>query len=436
MYNNDISNAFIVYPKGGGRKKKRVLLIDFIKRRNAMKKTLFVLLVILIAVPLVLWAGGRKKKAEKVEEAAEEISAEEMNEPDPWFTEKRTVMYKYIKDFDIKWRGLMDEHPVYDKDLLLTKGEVAQIKKGNYKIAYIGQNLTGEYSQALIGGCHDTADYLGMEWVAETDANFDAAKQKSDVETVLALKPDVIVGYPVDLTTGAEIFRPIIDAGIPLVIVSNRPFDYVHGKDFVANCTMNPYDGGYFAGKMCVEDIPPDAEVGIITFEADYFVLNVIDDGFKDALQELGPNLTVHEMGYVNWQDCGGIAAAMVQKYPNITAMYSTWFDPVMVMAADLRAVGREDIKLYTVNVNVPSLIDLVEPDGMIKGMTSDFPWNIGMNMAIAASKALLGKTAPEMVVVPSIPVTPDNVRELWGVIMRNVPMPDSLDDALKAVGK
>jgi ribose transport system substrate-binding protein len=402
-----------------------------------MKRIWILCMVLLLAVPVLVFPESKKEQPVPEKPAMVEEETMDMDAVDPWIHEIKTKMSKYIVDPNIEWRGLFGEKPVYGTDLVLTNGEVKKIREGKYKIAYIDNNTAGEYTLAIIGGCHEVADYLGMEWVAQTDANFDAAKQKSDVETVLALKPDVVVGYPVDLTTGAETFQPVVDAGIPLVIVSNRPSEYEHGKDFVGISTNNPYDCGYMAGKMMVEGVAKDAEVGILTFSGEYFVLNLMDGALKDAIKEFGPNLTVHEQGYTDWQEAGAIATAMVQKNPNIKAMYATWFDPVMVMAADLKAINRGDIKLYTINVDAPVLVELVDPNGLVKGIASDFPWNVGVNTGILCAYGLLGKEAPEMVVVPSIPITPDsNIRELWNVLMTHVKMPDSLDESLKKLGR
>jgi ribose transport system substrate-binding protein len=72
----------------------------------------------------------------------------------------------------------------------------------------------------------------------------------------------------------------------------------------------------------------------------------------------------------------------------------------------------------------------------MIKTLSQDFTWNIGMNTATIAAYGVLGKEAPELVVVPTLSVTADNVREIWEVAYRNIPMPKEIDDVLKKLGK
>ncbi len=58
------------------------------------------------------------------------------------------------------------------------------------------------------------------------------------------------------------------------------------------------------------------------------------------------------------------------------------------------------------------------------------------MNTATLAAYGVLGKEAPELVTVPTLSVTPDNLRDIWEVAYRGVPMPEEIDNALKKLGK
>jgi ribose transport system substrate-binding protein len=422
-----------------------------------VKKTVLILLVAIVVISMVLSLGlaGCKTAATTETTAAATTAApattaaaatttaaettaavtEDMSAPDPWILEKRAIEKPYITG-PIKFTGAEGEKPSYDGDLLLTKAEVEQLKGMGLKAAYVDNNTAGEYSLAIIGGARDTLKYLGIEMIAETSANFDATKQKDDVETVMAKNPDIVIGYAVDPTTGSEVFRPVVDAKKTLVLVSNRPKGYVIGKDFVGISTNNPYDNAYKIAEMMAKALPADAKIGIITYSDEYFVLNVMDDAFKEGIKALAPGITVVEQGFVDFNQAGQIATAMVQKDPDIQAFYTTWFDPAMVAVQDLKAIERTDIQMYTFGMNTPALIDLLDPNGMVKGLTSDFTWNVGMNTAVMAAYGILGKTAPEMVVTPTVTVTADNLREVWSMAYTNVPIPKEIEDALTKAGK
>ena len=404
-----------------------------------MRKLWIVCLLLVIAAP-GLMVSCQKKKAEPVadEESAPKVEeAVDMDEIDPLWTEMHALEADYINP-SVKFTGTAGEQPVYDDGLVLTRGEVEEIRAMNLTAVYVDNNLAGEYTMAIHGGCIDVFEYLNIEVLAETQADFDAAKQASDVESVMALDPDIVIGYVVDPVTGAQGFKPVVDAGKVLVFVSTRPDGYEAGREYVGISTNNPYDNAYVYAKDMIDSVSDGGSVGIITWGGEYFVLNVMDDATRDALEEHGTkkNLIVHEEGNVDPMAAGTLATAMVQKWPEIEAFSLLWFDPAMVAVQDLRGMGRDDIKVFTFGMNTPAILDLLNPDGMIKSLSQDFTWNIGMNTATLAAYGVLGKEAPELVTVPTLSVTPDNLRDIWDVAYRNVAMPKEIDDALKKMGK
>jgi ribose transport system substrate-binding protein len=402
-----------------------------------MKRLWIVVIILLLVIPGLLISCERKKKRaeEEVAPAAEE--AVDMDEIDPLWAEMHALEADYINPA-VKFTGTAGEQPVYDNDLYLTRGEVEKIRAMNLKAVYVDNNLAGEYTLAIHGGAIDVFEYLNIEVLAETQADFDPAKQASDVETVMALDPDIVVGYVVDPVTGAQSFKPVVDAGKVLVFVSTRPEGYMPGREYVGISTNNPYDNAWVYTMDMINAVPDGASVGIITWGGDYFVLNVMDDATRDALEEHGSkkNLIVHEEGNVNPMAAGELVTAMVQKWPELEAFTLLWFDPAMVAVQDLRGIGRDDIQVFTFGMNTPAILDLLNPDGMIKSLSQDFTWNIGMNTATLCAYGVLGKEAPKLVTVPTLSVTPDNLRDIWEVAYRGVPMPEEIDNALKELGK
>ncbi len=401
-----------------------------------MKRVWVVCFIIVILIPGIILAGGKKKSAEEKAAPAMEEGVD-MDEIDPLWAEMHAFEEEYINP-QVKFTGTAGEQPVYDDDLYLTRGEVEKIRSMNLTAVYVDNNLAGEYTLAIHGGAIDVFEYLNIDVLAETQADFDAAKQASDVETVMALDPDIVVGYVVDPVTGAQAFKPVVDAGKVLVFVSTRPEGYMPGKEYVGISTNNPYDNAWVYTMDMINAVPNGASVGIITWGGDYFVLNVMDDATRDSLEEHGSkkNLTVHEEGNVDPMAAGELVTAMVQKWPELQAFTLLWFDPAMVAVQDLRGMGRDDIQIFTFGMNTPALLALLNPDGMIKSLSQDFTWNIGMNTATIAAYGVLGKEAPQLVTVPTLSVTPDNLREIWEVAYRGVPMPKEVDEALKKLGK
>ena len=67
--------------------------------------------------------------------------------------------------------------------LRLTPSEVAKVRAGHHTAALVWHE-NADFTTAVTAGARDEFERLGIEVVAETSANFDAAKQKADIETV------------------------------------------------------------------------------------------------------------------------------------------------------------------------------------------------------------------------------------------------------------
>ena len=174
-----------------------------------MKKYFVVLLIAVILLPMLLLASGRKKDAAPMEEEAEPVVSVGGDETDPWIVDVREGLEKYRGE--IVFDGPQGQTPSWDTELVLTSNEVEQIKKGSYTAAIAWHGQQGEYTDALGGGIKDGLEHLGIKLVAEASADFDPAKQKTDVESMMALKPDVIITLPTDSVTSVATFRPVAE---------------------------------------------------------------------------------------------------------------------------------------------------------------------------------------------------------------------------------
>ena len=64
---------------------------------------------------------------------------------------------------------------------------------------------------------------MGIRVIAVTDANFKPEKQVSDIETVLAKKPNIIISIPTDPVATAAAYRKAGRQGVKLVFMDNVP---------------------------------------------------------------------------------------------------------------------------------------------------------------------------------------------------------------------
>ena len=135
------------------------------------------------------------------------------------------------------------------REVTLSDAEVAALKDKGYKAALLW-HTSSDFVNAVTAGATDEFATAGIEVVVTTDAGFDAAKQRSDIETVLAAKPERHPGAaarPGDLGRGVQA-RPSRRASSSCFL-SNVPAGYKQGTDYVGDRHRRPLPDGQAGGR-------------------------------------------------------------------------------------------------------------------------------------------------------------------------------------------
>jgi ribose transport system substrate-binding protein len=324
-------------------------------------------------------------------------------------------------------KGPQGETATSYREVRLTPEEVAQIHQGDYTAALV-MHTSSAFTRALEQGALDAFEALGIEVVARTEAGMDPSKQQSDVETVMARQPDIILTLAVDPVQAAQAFRPAIEAGTKLVLLSNVPEGYEHGEDYVGIVTDDLFGMGQAAAELLAEATEGEGAVGYIFHDADFYVTNQRDQAFKTVIEERYPDMEiVAEQGLADPADAESIASAMLTRHPEITAFYVPWAEPAEGVLAALRAAGRDDVKVVTIDLDTTVALDMAT-GGNVVGIAADTAYQLGYTMALEGAYGLLGKEAPPFVIVPTIKVTADNLVEAWQASLHEDPPAEILD--------
>ncbi|MGI9498990.1 MAG: substrate-binding domain-containing protein [Geminicoccaceae bacterium] len=309
--------------------------------------------------------------------------------------------------------GPNGESAVPSSSVAVSDEGVAKLKDGGHKAALLW-HTSADFVNAVTAGASDEFERLGIEVVATTDAGFDAAKQKSDAETVMANEPSIILTLPLDPVTSAEAFREAKEAGVKLVFLSNLPKDYQHGMDYAAIVTDDLFQMGKQAADALADAIGGKGEVAWIFHDADYYVTNQRDNAFKTTIEKDYPDISITaEQGISDPARAEEIANALLTRNPDLDGIYVTWAGPAEGVLATLRANGNADTKIVTLDLSEPVALDMVK-DGNVAAIVADKAYELGRAMAAAGAKALLGEEVPPFVIAPAITVTKTNVAEGW----------------------
>lgn len=400
--------------------------------RNAKR---IVVLLLVVAAMLLAACGGTAAPVEEAEPAEDAASSEEESAEEAAPVEAETVDLAELgidcSEFSAEFAtGPNGEAGAHSSTVTLTDEEVAQIQEGEYKVALLWAGA-GEWYNGLTDGATEVFNELGVEIVATADAEFDPAKQATDVETALALEPDAILTLVVDPVSGAQAFQPAVDAGITLVFADNGADGYFAGDQYVGIVTGDHYGMGRGSADLMNEALNGEGSIGFIYHDADYFVTNNRDGSFACRLQEEYPGIKIVAAGgFTEEPKTEEVAAAMLVQNPEINGFYVAWDVAAEGVIAALRSAGRDDVVVVTEDLGATNDLDMAM-GGNMYGKTIDLPYDIGATMARMAAYDWLGKEAPPFVVVDLMKVTSDNLVEAWERAL-NMSPPDDILNALE----
>ena len=329
--------------------------------------------------------------------------------------------------------GPHGETPTAASEVMLTEDELAQIKGMGATAAIVMHYSGDDWSAAQIAGLRDQFGKMGIEVIAETNAGFKPETQVSDIETVLARNPSIMVSIPVDPVATVSAYRQAADQGVKLVFMDNVPQGFTPGQDYVSVVSADNYGNGIVSAHLMAEALGDEGQVGIVFFSADFFVTQQRYDAFKSTIVENYPNIEIVEEQGIAAPDFAGqadqVASAMLTRNAELNGIWAVWDVPAEGVINAIRTAGREnDVVVTTIDLGQNVAISLAQ-GGIVKGLGAQRPFDQGVTEAILAGYGLLGKEAPPFVALPALPVTRENVLEAWQTVYHQDP-PQALQDA------
>jgi ribose transport system substrate-binding protein len=309
--------------------------------------------------------------------------------------------------------GPMGETATPSSEVTVPDSALATLQAGNYRAALSWHELS-DFVSAVTAGITDEFNRLGIEIVATTSAEWDPAKQRSDIETVLAKNPNIIISLPLDPVTSAAALQEAKAAGVTLVFLSNTPQGFQHPADYAAIVTDDLFQMGKQAADALASAMGGEGTVGWIFHDAAYYVTNQRDNAFKSTIENDYPGISiVAEQGLADPARAEEIANAMLLQNPDIGGIYAPWSGPAEGVLAALRANGNTTTKLVTLDLSEPIALDMVK-GGNVAAIVADEAYELGRTMAAAGARALIGEGSPPFVVAPALTINADNVAEAW----------------------
>jgi ribose transport system substrate-binding protein len=332
---------------------------------------------------------------------------------------------------EIDWTHEVGE-PTWYTEVDLTSEQIEELCQQKLTAAFLNV-ISGAAVEPYRDGIAAALDDVGMELVTEAYAEFDPAKQASDVETAMALNPDVVLGLPVDPVSGAEAFRPVVDSGTCLVLGGVEPEGYEVGQDYFAQVTFDLPGLGDVIGEAIADSAGGAGKIGYIVHDADFFITNTRDQAALAYLKENYPNIEIVQEPMANPANAEEIASAMITRNPDLGVVFAPWSaGPADGVLAALRSLGREDIKVVTSDLDAPTSLSMAQ-GGPISAVSTSLTYEFGYTWAVAGMQCLLDLPTPTVVILPATVATAENLDEIWPLVYGpKIPLPEDVRAAME----
>ncbi|MDQ0217431.1 sugar ABC transporter substrate-binding protein [Peribacillus cavernae] len=394
-----------------------------------MKKLLSMFTIVILIGSLILTGCIQKDSSSSENKNETSKGADSGNAKQTASSGPITISSEIPDDQEILSKGPNGEKAVSAKTLQLTKEDVEKIKAGNYKAAIVMHYAGNDWSTAQINGLKSTFKRMGIKVIAVTDAQFKVEKQVSDIETVLAKSPDLIVSIPVDPVSTADAYKRAAKAGVKLVFMDNPPAGLKAGKDYVSVVSADNYGNGVAAADIMAKKLGGKGNIGVIYHAADFFVTKQRTEAFEKTIKEKYPHIKITERdGITDPNKTELVASGMLTRNPHLDGIFSVWDVPAEGVLSAARIAAREDLVITTIDLGTNVALEIAL-DGIVKGLGAQLPYDQGVTEAILAGYSLLDKKAPGYVAVPSLSVTEKNVLDAWQLVYREE-APETIRDA------
>ena len=355
--------------------------------------------------------------------AADNIAAD-IKQP-LWYTAPSAKTLELAKIDDLSNTVVSDgqrgETGVLGSSIKITDEQAAKIKAGNFTVGLSMGWLGDDWASEQLIGLKETFEKYGVKVVAETNANWDDAKQIADLETIAVLKPSLVVSIPLNGKTTAAAFKAIKAGGAQVVFIDQAVEGMDPGKDYVSIVSSDNLALGMYIADELAKAIGGKGEVAAMYFANDFYVTNLRYIGFVARLMAKYPDIKlVAAAGHDNPDKGQEVAQAVLARFPNLNGMYASWSIPAMGAVTAAQTAGLTPDKFKIANENFDQIVAAnMAKNGFIAGISSQRPYDQGVAEASLGLLALIGEKTPPYVVVPPVAVNRGNLAASYKIIYR-----------------
>lgn len=314
--------------------------------------------------------------------------------------------------------------------IVLSDAEKKLIRRGRYRVA-IAFHYTGTaWSELHEQGIRDEMEMYGIEVISVMDAHFDPELQIAQLESVKITQPDAVIAVPTDDRLMADAFMEL-SKSTKIVFLGSIP-EGIGAGSYVSYISVNEWENGTTVGRLLGEYYRSEKEirVGMIIHGAAFYGTSSRDQAAEKILREKYPQCTIVAKEHFSQIDNAfQVARRMLEEHPEIETLYVSWDQPALHVIRALREMGRTDVTVFTTDLDRD--VALCMEEGIVKGLSTQRPYEQGRAAARAVAKSLIGQEPPRYIGVQPYTVKPDSLERAWKDIF-HAEIPIEIEDLRK----
>lgn len=334
-------------------------------------------------------------------------------------------------DTEILTKGPNGEEPASYKTVELTEEDLKKVKEMNLTAAISMQYMGNDWSATQVKALKAEFEKMGVKVVGVTDANFKPEKQTSDIETLMAKKPDILVSIPVDTVANAGAYKKAAQQGAKIVFMNQAAKGLKAGEDYVTVISPADYENGARAAHLIARELGGKGKIGIIYYDANFPTTEIRYKAAKDVFAKYPGISIAEEQGIMGPNFVGAAeeaANALLLREPDLDAIWGIWDVPAEGIVSAVRTAGRaDDMIVTTIDLGKNVAMELAR-GGIIKGIGAQTVYDAGVTEARAAVLGILGKPVAPFIVMNGITVDKNNVLEAWKQVYSTEPSKELMD--------
>lgn len=314
--------------------------------------------------------------------------------------------------------GPFGEKAFSPDQLILSEEEKGHLLESDYRVAISFHYSGTAWERLHEKGIRQTLEMLGVTVVSVTDARFDPQLQITQLEGIAMQRPDALIAIPADDKVTAGTFKKL-SKETKLIFLSNVPYGF-GAEDYVSCVSVNERENGRIAGMLMGEYYKNQkhVKVGFINHGASFYGTYLRDGIATQVICENYANIEIVSVGqFQNIDDTYEICKNMITSQPQIQGLYVSWDRPALGVIRALKEMGREDISIFTFDLDEEICQYLVREE-FVKGMSTQRPYEQGVAVALATAKALLGENEYKYIAVSPCLVQKKNLMRAWKEVM------------------